>query len=271
MRCTTYCTASNYDMPMLFQALQKRATPQLFRDVIHLQLREDRKIKGDLFYFSYGSLVIWGLTEEEERHFLEEVGAFEREPFPKPEIDEFTFSFGDAMRIEEDEIILHNKAILTKLAISHGLAQSVKLSVFEARIARTIEETQHLPERLATVGKISLSRGEISRKMGELFIERNFINTRTEILDVPEFFWDYPELEPFYRRTSHYLDVTKRVEVLNKRLNVVHELFEILSNELNHQHSSRLEWTIIVLIVIEVFLIVIEVALAVARDLYHLI
>jgi uncharacterized Rmd1/YagE family protein len=35
---------------------------------------------------------------------------------------------------------------------------------------------------------------------------------------------------------------------------VIHELFEMLGNELNHQHSSRLEWTIIGLIVMEVFL-----------------
>jgi uncharacterized Rmd1/YagE family protein len=168
------------------------------------------------------------------------------------------------MKIEEDEIIVQNKNTLTKLAISHGIAQSVKLTIFEDLIQKTIDHTKHLPSELARKGKIHLSRKEISQKMGELFIERNFINLHSEILDTPEFFWDHPELEPFYRRTSHYLDVSKRVEVLNKRLNVVHELFEILSNELNHQHSSRLEWTII-------FLIVIEVIIALLRDLFHLI
>ncbi len=100
--------------------------------------------------------------------------------------------------------------------------------------------------------------------MGELFIERNFITLHSEILDTPEFFWDYPELEPFYRKTAHYLDVGKRVEVLNKKLTVIHELFEILSDELNHQHSARLEWTIIILIVIEVIL-------AFVTDIFHLI
>ncbi len=95
-------------------------------------------------------------------------------------------------------------------------------------------------------------------------MERNFINVHAEMLDTPEFFWNHPELEPFYRRTAHYLDVNKRIEVLNKRLGVVHELFEILSNELNHQHSSRLELIIISLIVIEV-------VIALLRDLFHLI
>ena len=101
------------------------------------------------------------------------------------------------MKIEEDEIILQNKSTLTKLAISHGIAQSVKLTIFEEAIQKTIDHTTKLPTNLANKGKISLSRKQISQKMGELFIERNFINLHAEVLDTPEFFWDHPELEPF--------------------------------------------------------------------------
>ena len=264
MRCTCYCTASSYDIPRLFQYLQRLGSTQLFRDVIHIQIKEDKHVKGDIFYFSYGSVVCWGFSEEEEKEILQTIKEFEKESLAKIELDEFTFLYSDAIKIEEDEIFLHNKSTLTKLAISHGIAQSVKLSTFEELIQKTIDHTKTLPLDLARNGKISLSRNAISKKMGEIFIERNFINLHSEILDIPEFFWDYPELEPFYRRTAHYLDVTKRVEVLNKRLNVIHELFEILSSQLNHQHSSRLE-TIIV------FLILIEVTLALLRDLFHLI
>jgi uncharacterized Rmd1/YagE family protein len=256
MRCTGYCTASSYDIPRLFYAAQKYGPTQLYRDLIHIQIKNDKGSHGDIFYFPYGVIVTWGLTEEEEQVYLEEVKNFEREPLSKSELDEFTFCYGDMMKIEEDEITLQNKSVLTQIAISQGIAQSVKLTTFEEIIQKTIDHTKHLPNDLARKGKISLSRKEISRKMGELFIERNFINLHTEVLDTPEFFWEHPELEPFYRRTSHYLDVSKRIEILNKRLTVIHELFEILTNELNHQHSSRLEWTIIILIVIEVALAV---------------
>ena len=264
MRCTCYCTASSYDIPRLFQYLQRLGSTQLFRDVVHIQIKEDNHIKGDIFYFTYGTVVCWAFTEEEEKEILQTIKEFEKEPLAKSELDEFTFLYGDTIKIEEDEIFLHNKSILTKLAISHGIAQSVKLSTFEDLIQKTIEHTKTLPLDLAQKGKISLSRKAISQKMGEIFIERNFINLHSEILDIPEFFWNYPELEPFYRRTAHYLDVTKRVDILNKRLNVIHELFEILSSQLNHQHSSRLETVI-------VFLILIEVTLALLRDLFHLI
>ncbi|MBY0530294.1 MAG: RMD1 family protein [Rhabdochlamydiaceae bacterium] len=264
MRCTCYCTASSYDIPRLFQYLQRLAPAQLYRDAIHIQLKEDKRIKGDLFYYSFGVVVSWGFTEDEEKEILQSVKEFEKEPLSKAELDEFTYAYAETMKIEEDEISLQNRSTLTKLAISYGLAQSVKLTTFEELIQKTIDHTKHLPNDLAKKGKISLSRREISRKMGELFMERNFINLHSEILDTPEFFWNYPELEPYYRRTAHYLDVNKRVEVLNKRLNVIHELFEILSGELNHQHTSRLE-TIIVL------LILIEVTLALLRDLFHII
>lgn len=263
MRCTGYCTASSYDVPRLFQTLGKLGPVQLYKDTLHFQLREERRVRGDLFYFSYGAVVFWGFTQEEEKRFLNDLAEFERDPCSKTE-DEFTYIYGDELKIEEDEIVLQHKSTLTKLAISYGIAQSVKLNVFEDSIFKTYETTKWLPAELSIKGKISLSRKAISQKMGELFIERNTINIHTEILDTPEFFWEYPELETFYRRIAHYLDISKRVDVLNRRLNVIHELFEILRNELNHQYSSRLEWTIIILIVIEVIL-------AVLRDIFHAI
>lgn len=264
MRCTSYCTASAYDMPRLQQILKTQGTTQLYRNVYHLQIKKEKQVKGDAFYFHYGAVVFWGFLPEEEQELLKDLKEFEREPVGKIEIDEFTFGFGQNMRIEEDQITLHNKNILTKLAISHGIAQSVKLNNFEDLLDKTIEHAKTLPNELASRGKIGLSRKEISRKMGEIFIERNFINLHSEMLDTPEFFWNYPELEPFYRKAVHYLDVGKRVDILNKRLAVVHELFEILSNELRHQHSSRLELTIVILILIEI-------VLALLRDLFHLI
>lgn len=90
--------------------------------------------------------------------------------------------------------------------------------------------------------------------MGELYKERTSINLNSNVLDVPEFFWENPELEPIYRKTAYYLDMSKRVDGMNKKLAVLHDFLELLSAELNHQHSSRLELTIIILIVIEVFI-----------------
>lgn len=264
MRCTSFSTASTYDLTRLNQALQLFGTLQLFRDVLHLQHKVEKQVKGDVFFFSYGTVVFWGFTIQEEQEMLITLKEFEKEPIGKTEIDEFTFAFAQQMKIDEDQIFLPNKNILTKLAISHGIAQSVKLTTFEELTQRTININKHLPSDLAHKGKISLSRREIYNKMGEIFIERSFINLHSEILDTPEFFWEHPKLEAFYRHTTHYLEVARRADLLNKKLNILHEFVEILSDELNHQHSSRLEWTIILLIVFEV-------TLALLHDIFKLI
>ncbi|MBA3721371.1 MAG: RMD1 family protein [Parachlamydiaceae bacterium] len=253
MECRAYCTATSYQIKPLYERLKEIHKPTLYRDVIHMTVSYEA-MYGDIFYFPYGVMVAWGLPQQLCQRYLEKVREFEHQPLDDIETDEFTFIVGDSQKIVEDEIILPNDDTLHRLAISHGLAQSVKLGTFENAIRKTFDHTKYIPEDLAKYGSISLSRREIRRKMGELFIERNSINLHVDVLDTPEFFWDYPELEPLYAMTASYLDIETRVEVLNQRLDVVHELFEMLGNELNHQHSSRLEWTIICLIVIEVFL-----------------
>jgi len=250
MNCLAYCTATSYLIKPFYESLKPNAT--LYRDVIHLSVHG--VVKGDIFFFPYGATVCWGLTNEQCSQYLAQVKVYEEHSLEEVESDEFSYCFGDVAKFVDDEITLPNRDLLTRLAISHGIAQSVKLGTFEKKIRRTFNHTKHIPEELASRGKIGLSRKEIRRKMGELFIERNSINLHVDVLDTPEFFWEYSELEPLYALTANYLDVETRVEVLNHRLNVVRELFEMLGNELNHQHSSRLEWTIICLIVIEVVL-----------------
>ncbi len=263
MRCLSCCTAAAYQIPELFDSIRERYKTSLHRNVIHVEVPSLLGM-GDVFYFPYGSTVCWGLSQEEETGFLNEVKPFEQLPLDTLEVDAFTYSLGEAPKVHKDEIILTNRDVLTLLAISHGLAQSVKLSAFELAIQKTFNTTKYIPEDLAQRGRITLSRKEIRRKMGELFLERSSINLHFDVLDTPEFFWEYPELEPLYAMIANYLDIKRRVEVLNQRLDVVHELFEMLGNELNHQHSSRLEWTIIGLIVIEV-------ALTLLRDVFQLI
>lgn len=264
MRCTSYCTASSYDILALFQTMQKREKAQLYRNVIHVQRKEENKVKGDIFFFSYGAVVFWGFSEKEEQLYLTSLKEFEEQSYSKFDIDEFTYGYSDSMKVADDRIFLQNKNTLTKFAVSHGLAQSVKLTIFEDKIHKTISHAKKLPDELSHKGKISLSRKAISQKMGELFRERHYINLSTEIFETPEFFWDHPELEPFYRKTASYLEINKRVEALNKRLGAMHDLLEILSSQLNHQHSSRLEWTIIILILMEI-------VIALLRDIFNVI
>lgn len=251
MRCVAYCTATAFDTIGLLGYLKSNYNISRYREVIHIQLHGP---DSDIFFFPYGALVCWGLDISEEQKILQDIREFEQQHVEPTEDDVFTYEYGTQAKIEEDEIILPERDILTKLAFSHGMAQSVKLAVFEQTIQKTIHLTRELPELLENKGSIQLSRKDIRKMMGRLFIDRSSINLHQELLDTPEFFWEHSDLEPYYAQMAHYLDRERRVNVLNQRLIILQELFDMLAAELNHQHSSRLEWTIIWLIVIEVMM-----------------
>ena len=258
MRCAAYCTATSYDTVGLTSYLKDVYPTARYREVVHIELKEDslhnHPTSGDVFFFPFGALVTWGLDEVSERQIRDKIRPFEIQSLDIVEQDIFYFLYGRTARIADDEIILPDRNVLTKLAFSHGLAQSVKLSVFEQTIQKTIHLTRELPELLARQGSIKLSRKDIRKMMGRLFIDRSSINLHQELLDTPEFFWEHADLEPYYAAVAHYLDRERRVNVLNQRLRILQELFDMLATELNHQHSSHLEWTIIGLIIIEVLL-----------------
>lgn len=259
MDCLAFCTASSYQMKALFDFLKNEERVTHYRDVLQIEVNT-----GSIFCFSFGATVFWGIPQEKCHEFLIKLQDFETGHLENMEMDEFTFSYGEVCKIVDDEIILPDQTNLTKLAISYGLAQTVKLGSFEDTTRKTFDNIKIIPHELAKQGKIPLSRREIRRKMGKLFTERTSINLHVDALDLPEFFWEYPELEPYYLMISKYLDLESRLEVLNKRLDIIHEMFEMLGNELNHQHSNRLEITIILLIVIEV-------TIALLRDVFRII
>ncbi len=264
MRCAAYCTAQTFDTNRLFEYLKLRYEAKRIREVIHIKLATNDAHEGDVFFFPYAAFVCWGLTTEQEHVILTEVQQFERLHLDTVCSDEFSYNYAAKANITDDDIAVPNKDVLTKVAFSQAIAQSVKIDSFEKTIQRTADLAREIPERLATRGKINMSGKEIQRMMGILFLDRHSINLHQELLDTPEFFWEHTDLEPIYTLTARYLDRERRVNILNQRLTVLKELFDMLNNEFNHKQSARLEWTII-------WLIVIEVLLALVTDIFHLI
>jgi uncharacterized Rmd1/YagE family protein len=257
VRCTSYCTADSYITDSLSKHMRGEGLdPKFYDDVINITKETEQGQSGEIFYFPYGCVIFWGFSEEEETTYLDALKPYSTDPLSTPVRDTCSYIMGEETDVkeEDDEIILESDDPLIKLSLSHGLSQSVKLGAFEASVGETIAKTRHLPAELASRGKTSLSRKKLSQKIGALFAQRNSINLHSDILDTPEFFWRRPKYEHYYHMSSAYMDIATRLDILNKRLDVIHELYDILSDELKHAHSSRLEMVIILLIVSEVIM-----------------
>jgi len=87
----------------------------------------------EVFLFDYGVVVIWGMSAAQEQRFLKEIAKFEVEKLAPDDVETEKFNFYYTReyqaRIYNDFITLRDKNnYMTKLAISHALAQSVKAS-----------------------------------------------------------------------------------------------------------------------------------------------
>ena len=195
----------------------------------------------EIFLFEYGTLVIWGMTLQDEKRFLKEIAKFEVEKLGKDDVEteEFNFYYTREYqaRIYNDFISLRDKKnYMTKLAISHALSQSVKTSLFEDLVDNTIDETKDIPAQIASSGKIDLSKKQINMQIGELFILRISIHLQGSVLDAPELMWAEPQLDPVYQAVRSYLEMDQRVGLLTERLNVIGDLLAVLKDQLTVTH-----------------------------------
>lgn len=259
MRCASYCTAAEYNIKELVNHLIDIGfEPKYFDDVVHVQ--KDNKARDnqvDIFFFPFGCVTIWGADETQEKSIVQQFDGYTVEKLIDSTSD-FIYYKRDSeaprtfINEEKNEIVLNDDSVFIKLSISHALAQSVKLNSLELSIATLLEQTSPIQKELARTGGVSLSKKQISKQVGILFNERYSVNLHSDILDTPEFFWRRPSFEPLYLMTAEFQDIQIRQNILNHRLDTIHELYQILSNELNYKHSTRLEVIIILLIGIEV-------------------
>lgn len=231
---------------------------------------------AEAFVFAYGCLVVWG-SQDDADDFLAHTVEDALELRAVPAVDTMEFVHGDAPLLHRDVITLQSSTInegdrldpgLERLAISCGLAQSIKLGAFESAMRKTIENTRHLPEELARSGKITASRQEVAKLMGQLFLDRYRYHLSGDLLMTPAFFWENEQYLPSYRRVERYLEVRARGEVLNKRVEVVQELYKLLGEEVNQRNSVALELAITVMIAFEILLTLLTLARESMRSMF---
>ncbi len=249
----TVCFAELLRFAELSGQMLHQGDAALMRNVLIVHPEEDSHV----FVFDYGVSVFCNVGYDTEKRLMDvllKYAVHPFEPFIEEELSFQASTEGKEFHIRHDLIESDDSGELTLLSLGHALAQSTKLASFEDSIEKIIEQTKFIPVTLAEKGKISLSRNRLAKERGRVYLEKSRIILQFNLLDPPEFIWEYPELEQYYLGLARYLEITPRAEVLKHRLEVIQELLEMMADEQKHNHSSLLEWIIIILIAIEIVL-----------------
>lgn len=222
----------------------------------------------EVHIFSFGAVVFWNFFNDKQeekwmdKHILcrlDLCGSLHNASAAENASDEIAFVYGETSSFKWDVVSLSTKESGEKLAVSFALAKSSLLSIYEWRLQRTIDRNSHIPEELATNGSIHMTREEISKEVGRIFLVKHGINLDSSLSDTPEEFWEDDRFEGVYESAMKYFEISKRLELVNNRLRMIQDLHEVLIEAVENHHAVYLEWIIIILIVVEV-----------ALDLFHL-
>jgi uncharacterized Rmd1/YagE family protein len=219
---------------------------------------------GELGYailFRYGAVVLIDLKPLEEAAFLETLKAFVESPFEEPENDWGSIVIDPARteRMDTDgSIVLHQANIERIQIVAHILAKSTVMAHYEERIGAIFDRIERLVQQLQRSGRLHTSGQKLIDQLGDVLQTQTSTVGQVEVTEKPEITWDDPELDRLYERLSIEYELRERDRALSRKLDLISRTAQTYLNLLQHRQSLRVEWYIVVLILVEIALFIYE-------------
>jgi uncharacterized Rmd1/YagE family protein len=211
--------------------------------------------KGVVTVFRYGVVTFVGLTALEEDEVLRMLSPRIRGELRRREEEAATVELSE----ERDEQIPPGGPIYVKtlsaeriLVISEALAKSAVLAHDEREVASVFDKIEPFARELAGKGRTPGGRRAILRQIGNGLLVQHRISGRVAVAEKPDVLWDRPDLERLYARLEGEYELKERAEALNRKLSVVAETAQALTDVIDTERSLRLELVIVLLILLEV-------------------
>lgn len=214
--------------------------------------------KGLAVLFRYGAVVIFHMQPVEEAAFLKSLESVVGEPFETAESEEAEIVAGDAGGQTEGVDVSGNirmqRATMDRLlVVADVLAKSVILAYDENRVAAVFDRIEPVAERLHRVGR-AVSVRDLLGHIADVLITQHRMVGRVEVTEKPELVWDSSDLERLYVRLRDEYELTERDRALNRKLELISQTATTSLGLVQAQRSLRVEWYIVILIVVEIFL-----------------
>ena len=89
------------------------------------------------------------------------------------------------------------------------------------------------------------------RLIGQALLAQHRVSGRVAVEEKPDVLWDRPDLERLYARLEDEYELKERAGALKRKLDVIVETAHALTDIIDADRATRLEATIVVLIVLE--------------------
>ncbi|MBF0107818.1 MAG: RMD1 family protein [Magnetococcales bacterium] len=209
--------------------------------------------------FRFGVVVLFGVDPEEERAFLERIEPLVLKRFAEARRELVQISIGNGNRFSSQGDVHLAQADVPSLAVvADVLAKSLVLEHHENEVALVFDQVEPLAEGLRQ-GWWRRARGrELLGQIGDtLLVEQRTVG-RVEVTERPAFLWDFPQLERLHHELAEEYEIADRSRALERKLSVIARTTEMVLGLLHTHRSLRVEWYVVILILVEIGLTLYE-------------
>ncbi|AXK83622.1 RMD1 family protein [Pseudolabrys taiwanensis] len=225
-------------------------------DVISTAPLAFRAHGGYVVLFRYGIVVLIGLTPVQEDELVRGLQPRVIGPLSRADSESTVIEINPD---QEDQITpggplsVRDLSAPRLLVIADVLAKNVALARDEREVSRVFEVTEPFAAELAKRGRFPSNRRQMLRTIGQALLVHHRLSGRIEVEEKPDVLWDHPQLERLHARLVDEYEIKERSINLARKLRVIDETGRALTDIIDTERSVRLEATIILLIVVEVF------------------
>lgn len=212
---------------------------------------------GYSMIFRFGVVVTFGLSLAEETEVDESLADSVRNRFQNPECEELTIRIDPECQERLDmqgRLPLREATVGRLQVVAHVLAKSCVLSYYERSVADVFDHIEQLAESLTQGLQPARGKKDILKQIGTALSILTRTVGRAEVTEKPEIVWDDPELDRLYERMAVEYELRDRDLALSRKLDLISRSAETYLDLVNTRQTLRVEWYIVLLIVVEVFL-----------------
>jgi len=206
--------------------------------------------------FRYGALVLFGVNPLQEVTFVDQLARLVGQAYPKRETEETRLRVDPAGedRVEGGEILLHEATVEALQVIADVLAKSVVLAYYEASLAAIFDTVEPFAQGLKGGGRATPKDRDLLRYIGDTLLTQHKMVGRVEVGEKPDVLWELPGLTRLFSRLEDEYELSERRLGVDRKLDLISRTVETLVDLLQNKRALRVEWYIVILIVIEIVL-----------------
>jgi uncharacterized Rmd1/YagE family protein len=213
--------------------------------------------RGTAVLFRYGAVVLFDVAPgREEEDFLAAVREATDQLNDPPEVEAVDIRLRPDGReqVEQGMLYLRDRDLQRMQVVAEVLARSTLLARYEARIGESFNQVQPAAERMHRRHFPRRQARLLFGHVGDALLSQQMMIGHAEVMDRPEILWEHPELETLYNRLEEEYELRDRHRALKAKLDLVYRTAQTSLDMLQDRRTLRVEWYIVILIVIEIII-----------------